>query len=83
MLSSALQPEGTVPVGISWPTDPHWENFVLAWEAAHFWPLLISSVLIVLGVVPLSLALATFAGYGLAMLRPKGTRSWARSSSSG
>jgi raffinose/stachyose/melibiose transport system permease protein len=72
MLSSALQPEGSVPVGISWPSEPHWENFVLAWKAAQFWPLLVSSVLIVLGVVPLSLALATFAGYGLAMLKPPG-----------
>ncbi|GAA4712787.1 carbohydrate ABC transporter permease [Nocardioides conyzicola] len=69
LFSTALQPPGTIPTGVSWPSDPHWGNFVDAWRIANLGPLLRSSLLIVLGVVPASLFLAVLAGYGLATLR--------------
>ncbi|WP_426320675.1 carbohydrate ABC transporter permease [Microbacterium sp. E-13] len=72
MLSAALQPQGTVPTGLQWPADPHWENFAVAFEAAHLDRLLVSSVLIVLGVVPVSILFATMAGFALARLRLRG-----------
>jgi raffinose/stachyose/melibiose transport system permease protein len=72
MLSTALQPQGTIPTGIAWPTNPQWHNFVDAFNAANLATLLWSSLLIVLGVVPASLLIATMAGYGLSVLRVQG-----------
>ncbi|WP_052423320.1 carbohydrate ABC transporter permease [Nonomuraea candida] len=74
ILSAALQPESNLTPGLEWPSDPHWENFATAWSSAGFATLLKSSAIIALGVVPLSLVLATLAGYGMATmdLRVKG-----------
>ncbi|HEY0117969.1 MAG TPA: carbohydrate ABC transporter permease [Cellulomonas sp.] len=69
LLSAALQPQGTIPLGLSWPTEPHWENFADAWTAANITVLLRSSVLLVLGVVPMVLLCSTLAGYALGQLR--------------
>jgi len=68
MLSAALAPSGTYPNGLQWPADPQWGNFFKAFEVAQMDQLLLSSSLIVLGVVPLSVLIATMAGYGLAKL---------------
>lgn len=74
MLSAALAPQGTIPVGISIPTDPQWHNFIDAWNAANITTLAWSSLLLVLGVVPASLLFAAMAGYALGGLRiPFGT----------
>lgn len=72
MFSAALQPQGTLPVGISWPTDPQWHNFVDAWQVANVTPLLLSSMLLVVGVVPVAALSATMAGYALGQLRVPG-----------
>jgi len=68
MLSAALAPQGTYPNGLQWPAEPQWSNFARAFEVARMEQLLLSSALIVLGVVPLSVLIATMAGYGLAKL---------------
>lgn len=68
MLSAALAPAGSYPNGLQWPADPQWGNFARAFEVAKMDQLLLSSGLIVLGVVPISVFLATMAGYGLAKL---------------
>ncbi|MCJ0894061.1 carbohydrate ABC transporter permease [Rhodococcus sp. ARC_M12] len=74
MLSAALQPQGTVPLGLSWPSDPQWHNFVDAWRVAEVTPLLISSIILVAGVVPVAALFAAMAGYGLGQLKvPGGT----------
>ncbi|MFM9616059.1 carbohydrate ABC transporter permease [Streptomyces niveiscabiei] len=72
MLSAALQPRGTVPSGLEWPSDPHWGNFADAFDVANMGALLNSSVLIVLGVVPAAVVLATMAGFGLGHLKVRG-----------
>lgn len=72
MLSAALQPQGTIPQGISWPTDPHWENFAAAFTAVNFMNLLGSSAIYVLGVVPVAVLISTMAGYAIAQLRIPG-----------
>ncbi|PVG81299.1 sugar ABC transporter permease [Nocardioides gansuensis] len=72
MLSAALQPQGTSPSGISWPADPQWHNFVDAWRVAEVTPLLISSIILVAGVVPVAALIATMAGYALGQLRIPG-----------
>ena len=75
MFTAALAPSGTYPPGLAWPEDPQWSNFIKAFEVARMDQLLISSGLIVLGVVPASVLFATMAGYGLAKL-DKGRGSW-------
>ncbi len=74
MLTAALAPQGSNPPGLSWPAHPHWANFEAAWNAANLLALFQSSVLIVLGVVPAAVAMATAAGYGLAQLHVPGGR---------
>jgi raffinose/stachyose/melibiose transport system permease protein len=74
LFTTALHPSGSYPSGLDWPSHPHWGNFAAAFRAAHMGPLLGSSVLIVLGVVPISLLLATMAGFALGHLRMAGRR---------
>ena len=74
MLSAALQPRGTVPTGLAWPAHPQWHNFVDAFTVANMAALLRSSLLIVAGVVPVSVLIATMAGFGLGHLRVPGGR---------
>jgi raffinose/stachyose/melibiose transport system permease protein len=74
MLSAALQPADRNPIGLVWPTDPQWINFVTAFEAGHVLELFQSSLGIVLIVVPASLIIATMAGYALGNLRIPGNR---------
>lgn len=69
MLSAALQPQGTIPQGLSWPADPQWHNFIDAWNVANITTLLGSSVLIVLGVVPAAMLISTMAAYALVVLK--------------
>lgn len=71
---TALHPSGTYPAGLSWPDVPHWENFVLAFQAANMLELLFSSVLIEVAVVPVAVLIATLAGFALGHLRPPGGR---------
>jgi raffinose/stachyose/melibiose transport system permease protein len=71
---TALHPSGTYPQGLDWPSHPRWSNFTTAFRAAHMGELLKSSTLIVLGVVPVSLLLATMAGFAIGHLRIVGRR---------
>ncbi|MBN9016454.1 MAG: carbohydrate ABC transporter permease [Rhizobiales bacterium] len=75
MFSAALAPSGTYPAGLQWPSDPQWGNFVRAFELANMTKLLWSSSLIVLGVVPVSVLIATMAGFGLSRI-DKGRGKW-------
>ncbi|WP_420624957.1 carbohydrate ABC transporter permease [Candidatus Poriferisodalis sp.] len=74
LLSAALQPASEAPRGLTWPSNPQWGNFVEAYQTADMTPLLVSSVFIVVGVVPISLVIAALAGYGLASLSIPGAR---------
>ena len=74
MFSAALAPSGTYPPGLQWPADPQWGNFVEAFEAAKLDRLLLSSITIVAGVVPVSILIGTMAGFGLAKLAPRGSQ---------
>ncbi len=65
---TALHPSGTVPRGLEWPEDPQWGNFVEAFQVAQMPQLLASSLFIVLAVVPISLAIATMAGFAIGHL---------------
>jgi raffinose/stachyose/melibiose transport system permease protein len=69
---TALHPSGTYPSGIEWPAQPQWQNFALAFESSHMGQLVWSSVLIEVGVVPVSLVIATMAGFAIGHLRMSG-----------
>lgn len=72
MLSAALQPQGSMPAGIQFTTHPHWENFVTAWKMANILPLLQSSCILVLCVVPVVVLCSALAGYAMAQLKVPG-----------
>jgi raffinose/stachyose/melibiose transport system permease protein len=74
MFSAALAPSGTYPPGLQWPADPQWGNFVDAFISAKLDRLLVSSITIVLCVVPVSVLIGTMAGFGLAKLAPRGSQ---------
>lgn len=69
---ASLQPSGAQIAGLSIPDHWSWENFVTAWQGAHFNQLVLSSLIIAVIVVPLSVLLATLAGFSLALMRPPG-----------
>jgi len=69
MLTAALAPQGTFPSGLSWPSHPQWHNFVDAFQVANITTLLQSSVLIVLGVVPIAVLISAMAAYAITLLQ--------------
>lgn len=75
LFTAALAPAGTYPSGLSWPENPEWTNFIRAFEVAEIGRMMISSIIIVLGVVPLAVLIASMAGFALAKLVPGG-RKW-------
>jgi raffinose/stachyose/melibiose transport system permease protein len=74
IFTTALYPSGSVPVGLSWPSDPQWGNFLDAFKVANMGALLASSVFIVIAVVPISLVISTMAGFAIGLLRIPGAR---------
>ena len=40
---TALHAPGTYPAGLSWPDEPHWDNFALAFQSADMLKMLGSS----------------------------------------
>lgn len=74
IFTTALHPSGAVPSGLSWPADPQWSNFIEAFEVANMNALLVSSIFIVLAVVPVSLVISTMAGFAIGLLRIPGAR---------
>jgi raffinose/stachyose/melibiose transport system permease protein len=74
LFTTALHPSGSVPGGLEWPADPQWGNFLEAFQVANMRSLLVSSLFIVLAVVPISLVISTMAGFGIGLLRIPGAR---------
>lgn len=71
---AALHPSGAQISGLSLPGEWSWSNFADAWREANFSRLVLSSLIIAGGVVPLALVLAILAAYSLATLDPPGRR---------
>src|SRR6478752_7086013 len=74
LLSAALAPSDSTPLGIEWPSAPQWSNFIDAFNVAQMPALLWSSILIVLGVVPVAVIISTMAGFAIGHLRIIGGR---------
>jgi len=70
---TALHPSGTIPGGLDWPANPQWGNFVEAFKVANMNTLIVSSLRIVLMVVPLALVISTMAGFAIGLLRIPGS----------
>ena len=70
---TALHPSGTVPGGLEWPEHPQWGNFVEAFTVANMTKLIVSSIRIVLTVVPVALVISTMAGFAIGLLRIPGS----------
>jgi len=70
---ASVQEPGTPVTGLAWPETPHWENFATAWSVGGFAKLFLSSSVVVIGVVPLGLILATLGGYALSRYRFRGS----------
>jgi len=69
LLLASVQPAGTPLTGLALPRHGiHLENFAHAWSRAGFGPLLRSSAVIALAVVPAAVLCATLAGYALATM---------------
>lgn len=69
---TALHPSGTIPSGFDWPAHPQWGNFAEAFKVAQMGKFLMSSLLIVLLVVPVALSISTMAGFAIGLLRIRG-----------
>lgn len=69
LLSVALARANTIPVGVSFLGELHWENFATAFELAQFPTLMVSSARLVLIVVPLAVVFSTLAAYSITWLR--------------
>lgn len=74
LVLAALHPSGSQVSGVSLPDQWSWENFLLAWEAGDFNDLMMSSLIISGGVVPLTVLFATMAGFALSILNVWGGR---------
>jgi raffinose/stachyose/melibiose transport system permease protein len=74
LLSASLHPSDSTPLGIEWPADPQWSNFVDAFNVANMPALLVSSVTIVVAVVPIAVGISTMAGFAIGALRIPGAR---------
>jgi raffinose/stachyose/melibiose transport system permease protein len=74
LFTTALHPSGSIPLGIEWPAEPRWDNFVKAFNQASMSTLLVSSATIVLGTVPIALLISTMAGFAIGHLRIPGYR---------
>jgi raffinose/stachyose/melibiose transport system permease protein len=74
LFTAALHPSNSTPLGIEWPSDPQWGNFVDAFNVAEMPALLLSSITIVIGVVPIAVVIATMAGFAIGHLRIPGGR---------
>jgi raffinose/stachyose/melibiose transport system permease protein len=69
---TGLHPSNTLPLGLEWPADPQWGNFVEAFNEAEMPKLIASSLFLVIAVVPVALAISTMAGFAIGLLRIPG-----------
>ena len=74
LFTTALHPSGTYPLGLDWPSDPQWSNFVDAFDVAQMGSAALVEHTIVLGVVPVAVLIATMAGFAIGHLRIPGGR---------
>lgn len=76
LFSVSIQPATSTSTSLSWPTDPDWENYVLAWTKGDF-PLpnlMLNSIMVALVVVPVGVTVSVLAGYAFGTMKFPGSR---------
>jgi raffinose/stachyose/melibiose transport system permease protein len=72
MFSASLEPADSTPLGLSWPSDPQWGNYVTAFSGGNVYTLMKSSLFIVALVLPTTILFATLAGYAIGKMKIRG-----------
>jgi raffinose/stachyose/melibiose transport system permease protein len=75
LFTVSLQPADSSTTSLSWPADPDWENYVIAWTKGDF-PLpvlMLNSLLVALAVVPIGVTVSVLAGYAFGTMKFPGS----------
>lgn len=71
LFTVSLQPSDSSSTSLSWPANPDWDNYVIAWTKGDF-PLpvlMINSLLVALAVVPIGVTISVLAGYAFGTMK--------------
>jgi len=76
LFSVSIQPPTSTSTSLSWPSEPAWENYVVAWTRGDFpLPLLMINSLIVASiVVPVGVTVSVLAGYAFGTMKFPGDK---------
>lgn len=75
LFTVSVQPSDSSTTSLSWPANPDWDNYVIAWTKGDF-PLpvlMINSLLVALAVVPLGVTISVLAGYAFGTMKFPGS----------
>lgn len=75
LVTVSLQPSDSSTTSLSWPANPDWENYVIAWTKGDF-PLpslMFNSLLVALAVVPIGVTVSVLAGYAFGTMKFPGS----------
>jgi raffinose/stachyose/melibiose transport system permease protein len=75
LFTVSLQPSDSSSTSLSWPDNPDWDNYVIAWTKGDF-PLpvlMINSLLVALAVVPIGVTVSVLAGYAFGTMKFPGS----------
>lgn len=75
LFTVSLQPSDSNSTSLSWPQDPAWGNYLVAWTKGDFpLPLLMAnSLLVALAVVPIGVTVSVLAGYAFGTMKFPGS----------
>ena len=75
LFTVSLQPSDSSSTSLSWPANPDWDNYVIAWTKGDF-PLpvlMVNSFLVALAVVPIGVTISVLAGYAFGTMKFPGS----------
>lgn len=75
LFTVSLQPADSNSTSLSWPANPDWENYVIAWTKGDF-PLpvlMLNSLLVAMAVVPIGVTVSVLAGYAFGTMKFPGS----------
>jgi raffinose/stachyose/melibiose transport system permease protein len=75
LFTISLQPSDSSSTSLSWPANPEWKNYVIAWTKGDF-PLpvlMINSFLVAIAVVPIGVIISVLAGYAFGTMKFPGS----------
>lgn len=75
LFTVSLQPSDSSSTSLSWPSNPDWDNYLIAWTKGDF-PLpvlMLNSLLVALAVVPIGVTVSVLAGYAFGTMKFPGS----------